>query len=44
MKKEYVSPTVEIINFQSKDVIMVDIGEGPGMGGGAGSGVWEEEE
>jgi len=45
MKREYVRPMVEFIDFQSKDAIMVDVDENiPGVGGGAGSGLWGEEE
>ena len=44
VKKEYIKPTVEIIDFQSKDIIMIDIGDGPEIGGGVGSGLWGEEE
>ena len=47
MKKEYIKPTAEIIDFQAKDTIMGDVdlgGDGPGLGGGSGSGLWGEEE
>lgn len=45
MKKEYIRPVAEFIDFQSKDAIMVDIGgDGPSVGGSVDSRVWEDEE
>ena len=45
MKKEYIKPIVEIIDFQPEDSIMdVDIDSTINGGVGAGGGNWDEED